>query len=158
MSDILEKLSLYSLNKKQIDELKLTGKIYTDMNNIGNKGKNKVIISDIFDLIIKMEELRGRRIGKVQAIKKTGLKINSRDDAYKYAVKVIKRIAITILCCVPVMIIFGYLTRNVITSNALQILCFMLIMGIAVAVVELVVRAKEKTKAEEVETKRDVFR
>ena len=85
-------------------------------------------------------------------------KINSRDDAYKYAVKVIKRIAITILCCVPVMIIFGYLTRNVITSNALQILCFMLIMGIAVAVVELVVRAKEKTKAEEVETKRDVFR
>lgn len=35
---------------------------------------------DIFDLIIKMEELRGRRIGKVQAIKKTGLKINSKDE------------------------------------------------------------------------------
>lgn len=53
MNNILEKLSLSSLNKKQIDELKLTGKIYTDMNNIGNKGKNKVIISDIFDLIIE---------------------------------------------------------------------------------------------------------
>ena len=53
MNKILEKLSLSSLNKKQIDELKLTGKIYADMNNIGNKGKNKVIISDIFDLIIE---------------------------------------------------------------------------------------------------------
>ena len=85
-------------------------------------------------------------------------KINNRDEAYKYAVKVIKRIAITILCCVPVMIIFGYLTRNAITSNALQIVCFMLIMGIAVAVEEVVARAKEKKQKEEIETKRDVFR
>ena len=85
-------------------------------------------------------------------------KINSRDEAYKNALKVAKRIAITILCCVPVIIVFGYLTRNVITSNALQILCFTLIMGIAVAVVEVVARAKEKAKAEEVETKRDVFK
>ena len=69
-----------------------------------------------------------------------------------------KRIAITVLCCVPVMIVFGYLTRNVIKSNALQILCFTLIMGVAVAVVEIVARAKEKAKAEEIETKRDVFK
>ena len=87
-------------------------------------------------------------------------KINSRDEAYKKVIKVAKRIAITILCCVPVMIIFGYLTRNVITSNAIQIVCFMLIMGIAVAVVEVVARAKEKAKKEQdiIEPKKDVFK
>ena len=35
---------------------------------------------DIFDLIIKMEALRGNKIGKLQAIAKTGLKITSRDE------------------------------------------------------------------------------
>ena len=85
-------------------------------------------------------------------------KVNSRNEAYKHMMKVAKRIAITILCCVPVMIIFAFLTRKVITSNVVQILCFMLIMGIAVAVVEVIARAKEKAKAEEIETKKDVFK
>ena len=85
-------------------------------------------------------------------------RVNGRDEAYKNIMKVAKRIAITILCCIPVIIIFGYLTRNVITSDALQIVCFTLIMGIAVTVEEIIVRAKEKAKAEEIETKRDVFR
>ena len=85
-------------------------------------------------------------------------RVNSRDEAYKNIMKVAKRIAITILCCVPVMIIFGYLTRNVIKSNALQIVCFMLIMGVAVAVVEIIASAKEKKQKEEIETKRDVFK
>ena len=35
---------------------------------------------DIFELIIKMEELRGHKIGKIKAIQKTGLQINSRDE------------------------------------------------------------------------------
>lgn len=85
-------------------------------------------------------------------------KVNSRDEGYKSAIKVAKRIAITILCCIPVLIVFGYLTRKVINSNVVQILCFMLIMGTAVAVVEVIARAKEKTKSEEIETKRDVFK
>ena len=85
-------------------------------------------------------------------------KINSGDEGYKNAIKVVKRIAITILCCIPVMIIFAYLTRKVITSNVVQILCFMFIMGTAVAIVEVVARAKEKQKAEEIETKKDVFK
>lgn len=85
-------------------------------------------------------------------------KVNNRNDAYKRMFKVAKRIAITILCCVPVMIIFGYLTRNLIKSDALQIVCFMLIMGIAVAIVEVIARAKEKEKEQEIETKRDVFK
>ena len=83
---------------------------------------------------------------------------NNRDEAFKNVIKVAKRIAITILCCVPVMIIFSYLTRKIITNDVIQIICFMLIMSVAVAVVEVVARAKEKQKAEEVETKKDVFR
>ena len=85
-------------------------------------------------------------------------KINSRDEAYKNIMKVAKRIAITILCCVPVMIIFGYLTRKVITSDVAQIICFVLIMAVAVTVVEIIARAKEKKQKEEIETKRDVFK
>ena len=38
------------------------------------------------------------------------------------------------------------------------IVCFMLIMGISVLVVEIIARAKEKAKAQEIETKRDVFK
>ena len=84
----------------------------------------------------------------------------NRNDAYKNMLKVAKRIAITILCCIPALILFGYFTRNIIKSNALQIVCFMLIMGIAVAVVEVIARAKEKAKAEQamVEPKKDVFK
>ena len=87
-------------------------------------------------------------------------RVNSRDEGYKAAFKVAKRIAITILCCVPVMIIFGYLTRKVITSNVVQILCFMFIMAVGVTVVELIARAKEKAKKEQemVEPKKDVFK
>lgn len=82
----------------------------------------------------------------------------NKDESVKNVIKVAKRIAITILCCVPVMIIFGYLTRNIIKSNALQIVCFMLIMAVAVTIVEVVARTKEKHKKEEIETKKDVFR
>ena len=84
----------------------------------------------------------------------------NRNDGYKNAIKVAKRIAITILCCIPVLILFAYFTRNVIKSNVLQVVCFMLIMGVAVAVVEVIARAKEKQKAERelVETKKDVFK
>ena len=58
------------------------------------------------------------------------------------------------------LLIFAYLTRNVITSDAAQIVCFIAIMGAAVAVVEPIARAREKKKAEQakVEPKRDVFK
>ena len=87
-------------------------------------------------------------------------KINGRDEAYKNIMKVAKRIAITVLCCIPVLILFGYFTRNIIKSDALQVVCFMLIMGIAVAVVEVIARAKEKQKAEQtmVKPKKDVYK
>ncbi|MBR4998513.1 MAG: hypothetical protein IKY10_01415, partial [Clostridia bacterium] len=84
--------------------------------------------------------------------------VNNIDNKYQGVFKVAKRIAITILCCIPVMILFGYFTRNIIKTNGLQIVCFMVIMGIAVAVVEVIARAKEKAKKEEIETKKDVFK
>lgn len=83
---------------------------------------------------------------------------NDRNEAYKGIVKVAKRIAITILCCVPVMFLFAYFTRNVITTNGIQIICFMVIMAVAVTIVEVIARTKEKQKEEVVETKRDVFK
>ncbi len=85
-------------------------------------------------------------------------KVNGRDEAFKNMMKVAKRVAITILCCVPFIIVFAYLTRKVITSDFAQILCFMLIMGVAVAIVEVIARVKEKKQKEEIETKRDVFK
>lgn len=82
----------------------------------------------------------------------------TQNDMYNKAFKVAKRIGITVLCCVPVLIAFAYLTRNVIKSNALQIVCFTIIMGVAVLVVELVARKKEKTKKENQIEHKDVFK
>ncbi len=74
--------------------------------------------------------------------------------------KVGKRIAITILCCVPFLIAIGYLLRNVITSNAVQILLFMLIMGIAVLIEELIARKRERRRQAKIELEgdKDVFK
>lgn len=74
--------------------------------------------------------------------------------------KVGKRIAITILCCVPFLIAVGYLLRNVITSNAVQILLFMLIMGIAVLIEELIARKRERRRQAKIELEgdKDVFK
>ena len=85
-------------------------------------------------------------------------RVNNYDDKFKGYFKVAKRIAITILCCIPALVLFGYFTRNIIKSDALQIVCFVMIMGIAVVVVEVIARAKEKAKKEEIETKKDVFK
>ena len=87
-------------------------------------------------------------------------KINGRDEAYQNIIKVTKRIAITILCCVPVMIVFGYLMRNIIPSNVTQIICFIVIMGKAVLIEEFVARKKEKQKKEDelINPKKDVFK
>lgn len=83
---------------------------------------------------------------------------NNRNEAYKGIMKVAKRIAITILCCIPVLVVFAYFTRNIITQNWVQIICFMVVMAVAVTIVEVIARAKEKQKSEEIETKRDVFK
>ena len=86
--------------------------------------------------------------------------INQQNETMKNAMKVAKRIALTMLCCVPVMGIFAYLTRNIITADWLQILCFILIMGVAVLCEEIIARTIIKKKAAEaiLETKKDVFK
>ena len=87
-------------------------------------------------------------------------KVVNDNNTFKNSLKVAKRIAITILCCIPVIFIFAYLTRKVITSNAVQIICFMAIMAVAVIAEEVVVRAKiaKQKEQEMVEPKRDVFK
>ena len=86
--------------------------------------------------------------------------INQKSEMYKSAMKVAKRITITILCCLPVLLIFGYLTRSIITDDTLQVVCFMIIMGTAVAVEEVVARKiiKRREAMAELETKKDVFK
>ena len=83
-------------------------------------------------------------------------KFNRQNEEVKNIMKVAKRIAITILCCLPFLGVFGYLTRNIITSDFVQILCFILIMGATVAIEEFIVRRKEKQ--DEDDDSKDVFK
>ena len=85
---------------------------------------------------------------------------DNRNDAYKAIMKNAKRIALEILISLPVCVIFAYLTRNVITSDFLQILCFMVIMGVAVLIGELAYKRKQQKKeAQEIlNPKKDVFK
>ena len=83
---------------------------------------------------------------------------NGRDLAYKNAIKVAKRVALTILCCIPVLLVFAYLTRNIITYNGVQIISFIVIMSVAVSIVEIVARKKEKIQLENKDMKHDVFK
>ncbi len=83
---------------------------------------------------------------------------DNRNEAYDNAMKTAKRIAITMLCCVPFLIVFAYLFRNVIHSNGLQIFLFVLIMGVAVLIEELIYRMKAKSKTEIDDDKKDVFK
>ena len=86
--------------------------------------------------------------------------IQNQSDVMKKAMKVAKRITVTILVCVPFMILFAYLTRNVIKADWLQIICFMLIMGVAVLLEEIIARKREKRQEsiEMLEGKKDVFK
>jgi len=85
---------------------------------------------------------------------------DNRNESYQKMMKTAKRIAMEILISLPVCIIFAYLTRNVITSDALQIVCFMVIMGVAVLIGELAYKRKQQKKqAQEIlKPKKDVFK
>lgn len=83
-----------------------------------------------------------------------------RNENLKQAKTKAKRITITIFACIPVLILFGYFTRNIITNRAVNIICFVAIMGFAVLMEELIYNAIKKKKANSVvvETKKDVFK
>ena len=74
------------------------------------------------------------------------------------AMKVGKRIAITILVCIPFLILFAYFTKDIITSNVAQVLIFIAVMGVAVLLEEIIVRKREKAKKETEIEKKDVFK
>ncbi len=85
--------------------------------------------------------------------------INTRNEMYKKILKVGKRVAITILCCLPFIILFAYLMRDKLTSNFWQIFIFVCFMAIVVFVEEIIARNREKKKqAEVLDTKKDVFK
>ncbi len=88
------------------------------------------------------------------------MKRNSNDEMVKNAYKVAKRIAITVVSTIPFLIVFAYLMRNIITSDALQIASFVLILGVVVLIVEIIARVREKKKKEIeiLEDKKDVFK
>ena len=75
-------------------------------------------------------------------------------------IKRVKRIALAIVFCIPVVIAFGYITRNVITSNALQIICFMVIFGLGVLIEETIYYKKQKKLEEKQKNNKpkDVFK
>lgn len=70
------------------------------------------------------------------------------NEMYQKIMKRAKRIAIAVLCCLPVIILFGYFTRNVITSNVLQIIIYVAIMLVAVLIEELIYKRRENKKIE----------
>lgn len=75
-------------------------------------------------------------------------------------IKKAKRIALTMIFCVPLVVVFGYLTRNVITNNVVTIICFMAIFGVVVLIEELLYNRHQKKIEEKRKTNKskDVFK
>ena len=86
--------------------------------------------------------------------------INTRNETYKNIMKVGKRVAITILCCLPFIILFAYLMQDKLKSNFWQIFIYVCFMAVVVFVEEIIARNREKKKQAEksLGTKKDVFK
>lgn len=84
---------------------------------------------------------------------------DNRNESFQNMMKIAKRIAIEILISLPFCVVFGYLTKRYIRGFG-QVLCFMVIMAVAVVVGELIFKHKQKKKqAQEIlNPKRDVFK
>lgn len=84
----------------------------------------------------------------------------NKSEVYKQAIKIAKRITITMLCCVPVLIVFAYLMRNIIKSDVVQIICFMVILSLAIGIEELIYKQREKKRQAKqlLEKNKDVFK
>ena len=84
--------------------------------------------------------------------------MKDRQQAYRDAMKTIKRIAITVVCCLPVLIAFAFLTRNVIKSDALLIFIFVAFMAVVVLIEELIYRKMQKKREQIKKDTKDVFK
>lgn len=85
---------------------------------------------------------------------------NTQNETVQNAMKVAKRIAITMFCCLPFMLVFAYLLRNILNKDIYQILFFMAFLAIVVVIEEIVSRKAEKRKKlkQEIEPTKDVFK
>lgn len=84
--------------------------------------------------------------------------MRDRQQAYRDAMKTAKRIVITVLCCLPVIIVFAYLTRNIIKSDALLIFIFVAFMAVVVLIEEIIYRKNKKKKEQIEKDTKDVFK
>ncbi|MBE7076458.1 MAG: hypothetical protein E7374_01025 [Clostridiales bacterium] len=87
------------------------------------------------------------------------MKANQNDIVQSF-LKVAKRITITILICIIPLVFFAYFTRNIITKDWILMMIFILFMGTAVLIEEIVTRKREARKqaVEELKPKKDVFK
>ncbi len=86
------------------------------------------------------------------------LRDNNNFDVHNF-IRVAKRIAITVVCCIPFLLVFSFLMRNKLTASWAYILIYLGVFLIAVGIEEVIVRRKEKVKAEKEKLgKRDVFK
>ena len=87
------------------------------------------------------------------------LRDNNNIDVQNF-MKVAKRIAITVVCCIPFLLVFSFLMRNKITASWANILIYLGVFLVAVGIEELIVRRREKLKAEKEKLgkSRDVFK
>ncbi len=87
------------------------------------------------------------------------LKNNNNIDVHNF-IKVAKRISITVIACLPFLLVFSYLMRKKITASWAYILIYLAVFLIVVGIEELIVRHREKQKAERerLGKSRDVFK
>lgn len=88
------------------------------------------------------------------------LRDNKNNTDVHNFIRVAKRISITVVCCIPFLLVFSYLMRNKITASWANILIYLAVFLVVVGLEELVVRRKEKLQAERKKSgeQRDVFK
>lgn len=69
----------------------------------------------------------------------------------------VKRFAITLLCLLPLLYILGYFVLQKYVSASVEIFIYVVLMGLAVTIVELIANKRE-AKQEKLPPKKDVFK
>ena len=67
------------------------------------------------------------------------------------------RFALTLLCVLPLLYILGYFVLEKYVSDAVEIFIYVVLMGLAVFIVELIANKRE-AKQEKLPPKKDVFK
>ena len=78
-------------------------------------------------------------------------------DQKKVLKKRAKRFAMTLLCVLPLLYILGYFVLEKYVSDAVEIFIYVVLMGLAVFIVELIANKRE-AKQKKLPSKKDVFK